>query len=922
MDKNGKNCNKISGYLEKKGKKKMISSYKKYWFVLEGGLLLYYRSKDDYESISPCKGSISLGPPCIVKPGSNLVGVFQIQTRTATVTLRAENLEEQNRWMQAIIAEMHPNKTSNRMSHFRYSMENIPQSKDQIRNSTPESESSHNSSEDIIHRLQKMGAQSYGNPKDTLSKIASRNKERKALNYESDEEVDLRPKAEESKSTEHIYERISGEYLDKLNKKNIVIDNTEIENIVQKAMTLPNQGVNTLRIKSEENKRKTYIIENDTYAISIQQKEVPNTNEKESKKDDIKNKRSLFSGKSRQVAKSVDTAEQDIKKKKKLKHSRSFFMHRKEYNEVDFIVENDTYASVDKTNKQKPEDLPRDLNENDVKNELLKTEEENAYSVPYRNDDNKTDKVYEDIYEDNVEYAEPSAFQNKEEKSKTKKKKSREKMKENADEEKPNKKVKKRQSFIKRVWKKKDKHKDKHEEKVENKVEDKVEEEDEEEIYETVPPTVVEKVAVTDNKTVQMLSELQNILEHKMPIIIERMSNETHSPKLQSPTGSISPTIAETQENVIQSNVENVTEPPCPLLPPKAQKQDALSPFHDVPTNNKPVALPPKRRNTEPVKSLDQILDELDNEQQETNKKNKVKKLIKKFSEPDFYDTDVVLRTQKSGIHRPDIHSDELSRLLEELVKVTNAPMLIPGVTSSLNGSTLRDEELLKLLPDKQRRFSEPDYDIPRPHKSLTLVPKKEDGSVNVIGSTRFFGHVLKPSGVIITEKTNNSGSLSQLNSYAPDSLEADINKIASFHLQSGMEKPVYIPKYYKYIDKKLIEQPSSIKEDVSSPPMPPREEEDEDIENPIYIPKYYKYIDKRYSSNHKDNDNNDKINNNCSQIPENTTDFIIDNEIYAEPRSLPKFQLETDKHVDYDQDDEVFVDSLEVCKNEVSTEF
>ncbi|CAG9839660.1 unnamed protein product [Diabrotica balteata] len=910
MDKNGKNCNKISGYLEKKGKKKMITSYKKYWFVLEGGLLLYYRSKDDYESISPCKGSISLGPPCIVKPGANLVGVFQIQTRTATVTLRAENLEEQNRWMQAIIAEMHPNKTSNRMSHFRYSMENIPQSKDQLRNSTPESESSQNSSEDIIHRLQKMGAQSYCNPKDTLSKMASRKKERTALHYESDEDVDLRPKAEESKSVEHIYERISGEYLDKLNK-DIVIDKTEIENIVQKAMTLPNQGVNTLRIKSEENKRKTYIIENDTYAISIQQKEVPNTNEKEIKKDDNKSKRSLFSGKSRQVSKSLETAEQDIKKKKKLKHSRSFFMHRKEYNEDDFIVENDTYASVDKANKHTLEDLPRDLNENDVKNELLKTEEENAYSVPYRNDDNKTDKVYEDIVEDNVEYAEPSQFQNKPEKSsKTKKKKSHEKIKENADEEKLNKKVKKRQSFIKRVWKKKDKHKEKHEEKLENK--DKVEEEDEE-IYETVPPSVVEKVAVTDNKTVQMLSELQNILEHKMPIIIE---------KLRSPTGSISPTIAETHENVLQSNEENVTESSCPLLPPKSQKQEALSPFHDIPTNNKPVALPPKRRNTEPVKSLDQILDELDNEQQETNKKNKVKKLIKKFSEPEFYDNDVVLRTEKSGIQRSDVHSDELSRLLEELVKVTNAPMLIPGVTSSLNGSTLKDEELLKLLPKKQRRFSEPDYDIPRPHKSLTLVPKKEDESVNVIGSTRFFGHVLKPSGVIITEKTNNSGSLSQLNSYTPDSLEADINKIAAFHLQSGIEKPVYIPKYYKFIDKKLIDQPSSIKEDVGSPPLPPREEENDNIENSIYIPKYYKYIDKKYSSNFKDNENNDKINNNCPQIPENTTDFLIDNEIYAEPRSLPHFQLETDKHVDYDQDDEVFIDSLEVCKNEVSTEF
>lgn len=65
----------------------MMSCYKKYWFVLEGRLLLYYKSKDEYEAISPCKGSINLGPTCSVKPGVINSGVFQIESKTTTITL-------------------------------------------------------------------------------------------------------------------------------------------------------------------------------------------------------------------------------------------------------------------------------------------------------------------------------------------------------------------------------------------------------------------------------------------------------------------------------------------------------------------------------------------------------------------------------------------------------------------------------------------------------------------------------------------------------------------------------------------------------------------------------------------------------------------------------------------------------------------
>lgn len=49
----------------------------------------------------------------------------------------------------------------------------------------------------------------------------------------------------------------------------------------------------------------------------------------------------------------------------------------------------------------------------------------------------------------------------------------------------------------------------------------------------------------------------------------------------------------------------------------------------------------------------------------------------------------------------------------------------------------------MEMVPIRQRRMSDPDYDIPRPHRSLTSLPKKDD---NALQATRFFGPILKPS--------------------------------------------------------------------------------------------------------------------------------------------------------------------------------
>ncbi|KAJ8967383.1 hypothetical protein NQ317_018528 [Molorchus minor] len=158
---------KISGCLEKKGKMKMMGSYKKYWFVLEGRLLLYYRSKDEYEAISPCKGSINLCPPCNVRPCSSAIGVFQIQCRSNSITLvKGESQEDQNRWMNAIMSALNQPKNHAKLSHFRYSLNELADQKPlrgmlTCNHTAPTDECQYNQTLEpnleIIHRLQKNG---------------------------------------------------------------------------------------------------------------------------------------------------------------------------------------------------------------------------------------------------------------------------------------------------------------------------------------------------------------------------------------------------------------------------------------------------------------------------------------------------------------------------------------------------------------------------------------------------------------------------------------------------------------------------------------------------------------------------------------------------------------------------------------------
>lgn len=49
----------------------------------------------------------------------------------------------------------------------------------------------------------------------------------------------------------------------------------------------------------------------------------------------------------------------------------------------------------------------------------------------------------------------------------------------------------------------------------------------------------------------------------------------------------------------------------------------------------------------------------------------------------------------------------------------------------------------LELIPIRKRRLSDPDYDVPRPHRFLQLGNSKKNVADNSIPATRFFGPIL-----------------------------------------------------------------------------------------------------------------------------------------------------------------------------------
>ncbi|KAB0793600.1 hypothetical protein PPYR_13220 [Photinus pyralis] len=658
---------RISGYLEKKAKLRLGSPWKKYWFVLEGRLLLYYRSKDEYESLSPCKGSINLCPPCNVKPAMSVSGVFQIECRASTIILRAEDRSQQEQWMQSLLSAIaQPQSNSNRMSHFRYSLDDLPipnQKPGRLcrQNTMPHRNSP--SSKDIIERLQKIGAQTYRVTTGAIAKITQKDQ------------------------------------------------NGEIQKS-QSAEQLPQYSVILEENSSEKNNDIGVSVDNEHYVASAEVDEENHNTEAHIRTENQRNVDHMYDRCSRQ---SLEDGYSTVDKFKDTEHEVS--------NDQYVITDNEfLYCAIDNPKEALYED-PENLK---VEPSLpprphLRKHSEDAFSQASSNEDTNKRKKSKFLFRHLRKYDKK------------------------LDEELKKKPKSRTASFLKRVWKRKAKSIDAQEDVA----------------YEAIDYEVIEKQIQQNKNDLQMLQELQDILESRKCILQERLKSNS-----QRATRNSLPNVDKLE--CVENWEDRKNEEVKPSIPPKqlSPSSTTLSPSDSLNNNE--------------IKSIDEILEDLDKEKEASESKQKVKELIEKFEVQN--EDDVKMRPKSKQLHfiigtdSCSRHSEGLNELLEKLCKVTCAPVLKPGVTSSLVTPTLTDEEWLKVMPIRYRRLSEPDYDIPRSHRSLHLPTPAKTSETPII-ATRFFGPILIP-------EARPRGIDSKPSTMDPDSLEVDRSDPVSHNFQ------------------------------------------------------------------------------------------------------------------------------------------
>ncbi|XP_025411257.1 uncharacterized protein LOC112684139 isoform X2 [Sipha flava] len=94
---------KMAGYLEKKGRMRVVGvrRWKKRWCVLEGKLLLYFKTQLEYSHhLSPCSGSVNMGLVLSITPRGPCQ--LQIVTRSQIIIFRTKSKSEQDEWFVAL----------------------------------------------------------------------------------------------------------------------------------------------------------------------------------------------------------------------------------------------------------------------------------------------------------------------------------------------------------------------------------------------------------------------------------------------------------------------------------------------------------------------------------------------------------------------------------------------------------------------------------------------------------------------------------------------------------------------------------------------------------------------------------------------------------------------------------------------------
>ncbi|XP_057380083.1 uncharacterized protein LOC130702425 [Daphnia carinata] len=98
--------NKLCGYLQHKGKKRLISMWRRWYCVLNGRLLLFYRSEADYLKLGKFHERLDLGLVYDVLPALGVENGIQISTHTGPHWLRTTDEKSCELWLQALQASI------------------------------------------------------------------------------------------------------------------------------------------------------------------------------------------------------------------------------------------------------------------------------------------------------------------------------------------------------------------------------------------------------------------------------------------------------------------------------------------------------------------------------------------------------------------------------------------------------------------------------------------------------------------------------------------------------------------------------------------------------------------------------------------------------------------------------------------------
>ncbi|KAL3176007.1 hypothetical protein MRX96_010715 [Rhipicephalus microplus] len=117
---------KMEGYLRKRTAKLNLKWFwRKYWFVLDGRSLLYFKSQSNYNSLGTCKGLVDFGLVQAVRPshGSKNTYAMEVITRSDVIHLAADDSQTRQVWVAALQAAIQISEVS---WPFKVQLDNAP----------------------------------------------------------------------------------------------------------------------------------------------------------------------------------------------------------------------------------------------------------------------------------------------------------------------------------------------------------------------------------------------------------------------------------------------------------------------------------------------------------------------------------------------------------------------------------------------------------------------------------------------------------------------------------------------------------------------------------------------------------------------------------------------------------------------------